>query len=318
MPHRSRSSHHVRPHISRAALVNLALVGLVLYILIPAFGGLEQTLHVLQRADAKFIGAAIFVIMVNFGVAALIYVLLAPCSIRFRPTLCVQLAGGFVNRLLPAGLGNLGLNALYLMRQGHSAGAAGAVVATNNVLGVLGNVLLVTAALVFSPVSIPNIQVPQPSLLIVVGLAALGAVLFLLAQRMKRSAPLIHKALQDAVQNIHLYEQRKLRLLAALISSMLLTALHAAALYAVARALAVDLHPAQALFAVSIGAFVGAAVPTPGGLGGAEAGIVATLVAYGVPYHLALPVALGYRLITFWLPLIPGMIMLRIVEKKYL
>jgi putative heme transporter len=55
--------------------------------------------------------------------------------------------------------------------------------------------------------------------------------------------------------------------------------------------------------------FVGAlanALPLPGGLGGVEAGMVGAFLAFGAHASLAILAVLSYRLISFWLPTIPG------------
>jgi len=63
---------------------------------------------------------------------------------------------------------------------------------------------------------------------------------------------------------------------------------------------------------------LGAAVPTPGGLGGIEAGILAGLIACGVPAAPALAATLIYRGLTYWAPIIPGLFVLPWVRKRYL
>ena len=55
--------------------------------------------------------------------------------------------------------------------------------------------------------------------------------------------------------------------------------------------------------------FVGAlanALPLPGGLGGVEAGMVGAFLAFGTHASLAILAVLSYRLISFWLPTVPG------------
>jgi uncharacterized protein (TIRG00374 family) len=47
-------------------------------------------------------------------------------------------------------------------------------------------------------------------------------------------------------------------------------------------------------------------VPVPGGLGVTEVGLVTGLTAAGVPSPTAVAAVLTYRLITFWLPPVPG------------
>ncbi|MEZ5126387.1 MAG: lysylphosphatidylglycerol synthase transmembrane domain-containing protein [Thermoleophilia bacterium] len=53
---------------------------------------------------------------------------------------------------------------------------------------------------------------------------------------------------------------------------------------------------------------IGTLAPTPGGLGAVEGLLIALFVSFGVPSATAVTVVLVYRLINFWLPIIPGLI----------
>jgi uncharacterized protein (TIRG00374 family) len=65
--------------------------------------------------------------------------------------------------------------------------------------------------------------------------------------------------------------------------------------------------PFAAAIVVYLGAgLLGSVAPTPGGIGAVEAALIAGLSAVGVPASAALPAALLYRMVTFWLPTIPG------------
>jgi uncharacterized protein (TIRG00374 family) len=55
--------------------------------------------------------------------------------------------------------------------------------------------------------------------------------------------------------------------------------------------------------------FVGAlanALFLPGGLGGVEVGMIGAFLAFGTHASLAILAVLSYRLISFWLPTVPG------------
>jgi glycosyltransferase 2 family protein len=54
------------------------------------------------------------------------------------------------------------------------------------------------------------------------------------------------------------------------------------------------------------GAAVASVSPTPGGLGALEAALVAGLTAVGGPAGPAVAGVLAFRLLTFWLPILPG------------
>jgi uncharacterized protein (TIRG00374 family) len=53
---------------------------------------------------------------------------------------------------------------------------------------------------------------------------------------------------------------------------------------------------------------LGNLLPLPGGIGGVDGGMIGALVAFGVAGDLAVLAVLSYRLFTFWLPTIPGVI----------
>ena len=49
-------------------------------------------------------------------------------------------------------------------------------------------------------------------------------------------------------------------------------------------------------------------LPLPGGVGGVDAGLVGAFVIFGLPANVVFPAILVYRLIAFWLPLLPGIV----------
>jgi uncharacterized protein (TIRG00374 family) len=64
------------------------------------------------------------------------------------------------------------------------------------------------------------------------------------------------------------------------------------------------------------GSTLGQAAPTPGGVGAVEAVMTAGLVGVGVDSGVALSSVLLYRLLTFWLPAIPGWFSFQWLTKK--
>ena len=66
------------------------------------------------------------------------------------------------------------------------------------------------------------------------------------------------------------------------------------------------------------GATLGQAAPTPGGLGAVEVALTTGLVAAGVAAGPALFAVLLFRLLTFWLPVIPGWFALKSLQRHNL
>jgi uncharacterized protein (TIRG00374 family) len=49
-------------------------------------------------------------------------------------------------------------------------------------------------------------------------------------------------------------------------------------------------------------------LPLPGGIGGVDGGMIGALAAFGVDTGVAVLAVLSYRLFSFWLPTVPGVI----------
>jgi uncharacterized membrane protein YbhN (UPF0104 family) len=56
-------------------------------------------------------------------------------------------------------------------------------------------------------------------------------------------------------------------------------------------------------------------IPAPGGLGVAETTLAGALTATGVPAPTAISIALSYRLVTTWIPWVPGWLALRALQR---
>jgi uncharacterized membrane protein YbhN (UPF0104 family) len=64
------------------------------------------------------------------------------------------------------------------------------------------------------------------------------------------------------------------------------------------------------------GSAIGSAAPTPGGLGAVEAALVAGLGAFGLVGAVAVSSVLLFRVLTFWLPVIPGWIAFTVLQRQ--
>ena len=83
-------------------------------------------------------------------------------------------------------------------------------------------------------------------------------------------------------------------------------------------ALHAHISPAQAAAVYLGGAVVSAAAPTPGGLGAMEAALVAGLTHVGINDGRAVASVLTFRLLTYWLPILPGYLALHDLRRRSL
>lgn len=94
--------------------------------------------------------------------------------------------------------------------------------------------------------------------------------------------------------------------------------LQAAGLVAVA--LEVPMPAAHVVLACLAATVTASGVPSPGGIGSVDAALVVALVvalvAIGAPTAAAAPAALAYRVLTVWLPLLPGALVLGVLVSR--
>lgn len=296
-------------------LVVLVAFLLLLYIFVPRLTGLSITRNTIQGAEWSYIWLGLLLTLLTFVVTAATYTTLALKRIGFGITFLVQIATGFTARLLPAGLGSTGLNVLYLHRAQHSFIEAGVVVVANNLSGIVGHVLLGIGVVLVGDVGWGAVRTNSPALvaLIAIVLAGLAA---LSVTRIARFREPIKRALKDIKQSLRYYRQHPWQLLAGLGFNMLLSMVYVGILWASAKAFGVDIPIAQIFVVFTLGIVIGTATPTPGGLLGAEAGLVAGFIAYGVNNDVALAVALLYRLLTYWLPILPGFVAFLLAQRR--
>ncbi|HEX7632938.1 MAG TPA: flippase-like domain-containing protein [Candidatus Saccharimonadales bacterium] len=274
---------------------------IALYVLIPQIGGFHHSITLLRHVDFWGVAAATIFVMATYLAAAGTYFAIALHPIRYWRTVLVQVAGMFVNRLLPAGIGALGSNFAYLRTQKHSPAQAGAVVAMNNGLGLTGHALVLGSALLLWRDHLPPVQFSHGNSRIA-WVAALGIGLLLVAVF---SVPVWRQRLSRAFTSFAgqflRFRERPLRLLMAQLSSIGLTLCNVLSLYYCVVAVHGSISFITVLLVFTLGVGLGTATPTPGGLGGFEAGLVAGFVAYGMPASEALAAALLYRLLSYWL-----------------
>lgn len=277
-------------------------MALALYVLIPQLGAFRSSWQLLQQSRSGWVAAAIVLTALTYLSGALTYRLLAMKPLKYWPTVLVQFAAMFMNRLLPAGIGALGANYAYLHRERHSVSQAATVVAVNNLLGAVGHAALVVLALSSYSGALdltPDYGHLGVSLIRGLVLAVLIAGVLALVLGWHR----FRLQLVKVGQQIFSYRLSPWRVPAALLSSMTLTLGNVLGLLACGLAVGVHLPFVVVLVIFTFGIGAGTATPVPGGLGGFEAGLTAGFLAYHVPAPAALAAALLFRLVSYWLPL---------------
>ena len=92
----------------RIALAALLVLGAG-YVLTRNWNTVAQSLQVARGASISWLVVSVVLMAVTFAIAAGIYGVLALHQLRYGRTVLVEVATAFVNRLLPSGIGGLGL-----------------------------------------------------------------------------------------------------------------------------------------------------------------------------------------------------------------
>ncbi|MEU1182925.1 lysylphosphatidylglycerol synthase transmembrane domain-containing protein [Streptomyces sp. NPDC005820] len=226
--------------------------------------------------------------------------------------LATQFAAGAANHLLPTGLGASAVNLRFMTVCGVPLARSSAALALYLLAEGVARVGLLTVLLLVFPDALrlgsllPHGAVgPLVAALVAVVLLAAAALTFV--RRLRTPVfSFLRTALGEA-RSVHTCPSRAAALWG---GSLAFPVLQAAGLAAVGQALGLPVpavHMAVAYLAATVAV---ALVPTPGGIGSVEAALIVALVAAGGPLALATAVVLTYRVITVWLPLVPGAVTL--------
>lgn len=225
-----------------------------------------------------------------------------------RRLLATQFAAGAANHLLPTGLGAGAVNLRFMTVCGVPLARSSAALALYLLAESIARLTLLMGLLIAFPGALRvGSLVPSGAtgpLLLAAALIVCAAVAALLLVRRLRTA--VFSFLRTALGEARSVHSRPARALALWGGSLAFPLLQAAGLTAVGQAMNLPVPPLHMALAYLAATVAVAAVPTPGGIGSVEAALIVALVAAGGPVALATAVVLAYRIITVWLPLVPG------------
>ncbi|MFE2045809.1 YbhN family protein [Streptomyces sp. NPDC059477] len=222
--------------------------------------------------------------------------------------LVTQFAAGSANQLLPTGLGASAVNLRFMTVCGLPLARSSAAVALYLLAESVARVGLLAALFIAFPHAlrldslVPD-GVALPLVAAAGGTAVLAATVLILVRRLRTPVVTFLRTALGEARTVH---ARPARALALWGGSLAFPALQAAGLAAVGMALGLPVPPWHIALAYLAATVAVAVVPTPGGLGSVEAALIVALVAAGSPVTVATAVVLAYRIITVWVPLVPG------------
>ncbi len=305
----------VRP---RTLLAITAAAG-AFYFVLPQLADVGSSWHALQSAQWAWLPVIIAFSALTYLASAAALIGAVPGRVPFWPTTLTQAASSFVNRVSPANVGGMALNARFLQKSGVSPGAGVAAVGVNALMGAVAHLILLVIFFTLAGHQLAHaFKLPAASkVLLILAVVAAVAGIVLATRRGRRFARTrLLPGLRSAAASLRAVAVSPVRLTLLVGGSVLITLAYVGGLVASVQAFGGHAGITE-IGAVYLGAAViAAASPTPGGLGAIEAALVAGLTGIGVPPGPAVSAVLTYRLATYWLPVIPGWAAWRLLQRR--
>ncbi|MFD8810866.1 YbhN family protein [Streptomyces sp. NPDC059627] len=220
-----------------------------------------------------------------------------------------QFAAGAANHLLPAGAGATLVNLRFLTRCGLSTRRSATALAVKAAVGGTVRCALGVALLLASPGTV-RLSARIPHVLVLLPVAAGAAAVAVATSGRLRGE--LSRAFAD-VREVHRCRARACALWG---GSVAFALLHAGVIVAVVHAIGLGLPASRVVMAYLVASGAAALLPTPGGLGSLDAALALALTAAGAPGPAAVSAVLGYRLLTGWLPMLPGLLVLALLARR--
>jgi undecaprenyl-diphosphatase len=294
-------------------------LGAAIYFLYPQLADLNTTVARIREASIGWVLVGLVLTGVTFVGAAVSLMGSVPGRLGFGPTLEAQVASAFASRVTPASAGGYALNVRFLQHQGIDAPVAVTGVGLNALGGVLVHVpLLVLFFVLAGKGGLDGLHTPSLDTFILIAAVFLvaGVVVAIIpaTRRLVVSRGVV--AVRNAASGLADVGRHPTKLLLLLGGSLVVTAAYVLALAASVQAFGGGASFVAIGAAYLTAAAVGAAAPTPGGLGGVEAALFAGLTVAGLDNVVALSSVFLFRFLTFWLPIPPGWFALRVLTRR--
>jgi undecaprenyl-diphosphatase len=287
-----------------------------LFVVVPQFHTFQGSLATLQNLNIIWLVPLAAALTMTYVFSTICLVVLSPKHLPFGRTITVQLAGSFVNKMLPSGLGMAALFVRYLQKSGYRSTKAISLMAVQRTIDFvmfimpLGLVLLLMGGRIQDMFKV-SLQPWTVALGVVIIL-----VLILLGLAFKRWRERVVNYLQRTYVDFRRFVLSPKRLAVSALSSLGVSLAYVVCLYCCLHAVGLDISPLAALVVYATAILIGSAAPTPGGLGVIEATIAATLIGLGFGQVESYAGVILYRLITFWLPVPFGVIAYQYLQKR--
>ncbi|MEE6271904.1 lysylphosphatidylglycerol synthase transmembrane domain-containing protein [Georgenia sp. MJ206] len=299
--------------VRTVVMVTLAIVAI--WVLLGTLN-FEQVIAATENANPAWLAASFGFGLLTYVGAALGLVAFAPERLGLWRTTCVQVAASVISLVAPAGVGPAALNLRFLNKRRIETPLAVATVALVQLSQFVTTILLLVAVALLTG-SAGTLSLPSGAVAaaVVAALAIAGVAALVPPLRTwvwAKAAPTLRQVWPRLLWVVG----SPGRLLAGIGGNILMTAGYVASFGAALAAFGYTLPLTSLSITYLTSNAVGAAVPSPGGIGPVEAALTAGLSVAGIPAGVAFSAALVFRVLTFWARVPLGWAALRFLQRR--
>jgi uncharacterized membrane protein YbhN (UPF0104 family) len=309
--------------LRRVTWGSLLVVGLLLFgaaAIVSAFSsvGISTITSELSNADSGWIWAALLVSPLVQVAEAFSTIGACPRPLRLGPVIGLQFAIRFIALAVPSSAARIALNVRFFQRAGLATSPAIAVGLVDSVAGFVVQVLLLLviwlAGLASLQISTSGLSLDISSQVIVavVILVVVGLAVAVFVPRVRR---MIAPRLAEAGEAIRVLRSPT-KVFELFAGNLVAQVILAVVLGICLRAFGQHASLAELILVNTLASLLAGVLPIPGGIGVMEAAISGGLVAVGIPESAAVAAAIAFRLVTFYLPPIWGVVAMRILRRR--
>ncbi|MEE6281737.1 lysylphosphatidylglycerol synthase transmembrane domain-containing protein [Georgenia sp. MJ170] len=276
----------------------------------------EQVVAAARDANPWWLLATFVLGVITYLGSAMGLVAFSPERLGLVRTTLVQAAAGVVTLVAPAGVGPAALNLRFLTKQKVKMPLAVATVTLVQVSQFVTTVLLLVAMALITG-SAGTLSLPTGAVnAVAVTTVALVAIVLLVPPLRSWLWLKVGPTLQQVWPRLLWVVGSPSRLLMGIGGNLIMTIGYVASFGAALAAFGYTLAPTTLAITYLTSNTVGAAVPSPGGIGPVEAALTAGLTVSGIPAGVAFSTALVFRVLTFWARVPIGWVALRYLQRR--
>jgi uncharacterized protein (TIRG00374 family) len=287
-------------------LVTIIVSALAAYFLLSQLSQVNLG-RVVSTAQWGWTGVALLAAGLSYIAAALMLKGFVPERLPLGRTVLVQFAGSFVKLVAPAAVSGVAINTRYLQKRGIAPGPAMASVGASQLVGLAFHIaLLLFFAYLTGSRATPSLAPSRGLVGALLAVAVLVLIVLGVRPLRRRLTKQVRALFSGVVPRLLDVLQSPRRMAEGFSGTLLLTIAFIVCLDACVRAFGGSLDITAVAVVFLAGNAIGSAAPTPGGLGAVEASLSLGLTLSGLPGEVATSAVLLFRLLTFWLPVLPG------------